>query len=82
MLRQMLHPTQKQIILELPDDYLNQDIEILAFRLRDAEPVPSHPPAASTGPIASTEDALALLDSINLHFDPNDFSRKEANVRR
>ena len=82
MLRQMLHPTQKQIILELPDDYLNQDIEILAFRLRDAEPVPGYSPAASTRLIASTEDALALLANINLPFGPNDFNREEANVRR
>ena len=82
MLRQILHPTRKQIILELPDDYLHQDIEILAFRLRDTEPVPSHPPIARTQPIASAEDALVLLSGLNLPFGPDDFNREEANVRR
>lgn len=82
MLRHILHPTQKQIILELPDDYLNQDIEILAFRLRDAAPVPSQPPPFSGQPSARAEAALALLAGIQLHFGPDDFNREEANARR
>ena len=31
MLREIIRPTQNRIVLELPDEYVNQDIEVLAF---------------------------------------------------
>lgn len=38
MLREIIHPTQKHILLELPDEYINQDIEVLAFPAHEAKP--------------------------------------------
>ena len=39
MLRQIMIPDQEQIIIELPKEYVHQTIEILAFRLSEAEPL-------------------------------------------
>ena len=41
MLREIIRPTQKRIVLELPDNYLNQDIEILAFPVREGKSISS-----------------------------------------
>jgi hypothetical protein len=37
MLRQIITPTQRQITLEIPESYLNQAIEIIAFRMNEPE---------------------------------------------
>ena len=37
MLRQIITPTQRQITLEIPESYLNQAIEIIAFRMNESE---------------------------------------------
>ncbi len=37
MLREIIHPTQKRIVLELPDEYVNQEIEVLAFPVHEGK---------------------------------------------
>lgn len=41
MLREIIHPTQNRIVLELPDEYLNQEIEILAFPVHEGTSIAS-----------------------------------------
>ena len=37
MLRQIVVPEQKQLVLELPDDYLHQPVEVIVFRVNEVE---------------------------------------------
>lgn len=65
MLRQIIIPEQKRIVLELPDDYLHQEVEILAFLLRQ----PSDSALVSPDP-------LAVFDQFQGSFD-GQFNRDE-----
>ncbi len=42
MLREIIRPTQNRIVLELPDEYVNQDIEVLAFPVYEGKSI-THP---------------------------------------
>lgn len=37
MLRRIVVPEHKQLLLELPDDYLHQPVEVLVFRVNEAD---------------------------------------------
>lgn len=47
MLREIIRPTQNSITLKLPDDYLNQEIEIIAFPVSEGKSIT---PSAPTNP--------------------------------
>ena len=65
MLRQIIIPEQKHIVLELPDDYLHQEVEIIVFPIkttRDSTVAPADP--------------LAVFDDYQECFDGK-FNREE-----
>jgi hypothetical protein len=68
MLRQIIIPEQKRIVLELPDDYLHQEVEILAFLLRQ--------PDDSALVSNLSPDPLAVFDPFQGSFD-GQFNRDE-----
>lgn len=37
MIRQILTPTQNQVILQLPDDMVGKEVEIIAFNLKEPQ---------------------------------------------
>jgi len=47
MLRQILRPTESRLVLELPAEFIGQEIEVLAFPVEDA-PKPPADAAQST----------------------------------
>lgn len=65
MLRQIIIPEQKQIILELPDDYLHQEVEILVFPIK-----------TNNSSAVASADPLAVFDDYQGCFDGK-FNREE-----
>jgi hypothetical protein len=45
MLRQIVKPKERRIVLELPEEYVNQEVEVIAFRT--AEPAAARPKAGN-----------------------------------
>ena len=68
MIRQIVVPTDKKLVLELPDHYLNQPVEILAFKLQETAP--------SADAANQNEDLLAIFDQYAGSFDGK-FNREE-----
>jgi hypothetical protein len=66
MLRQIVVPHDTRLVLELPEDYLHQEIEIIAFRIGEGEAAKS----------VSQEDPLAVFDHYQGRFEGN-FNRDE-----
>lgn len=65
MLRQIIIPEEKRIVLELPDDYLHQEVEILAFPIRQ-----------QSDSAITIADPLAVFDEFQGCFDGK-FNREE-----
>jgi hypothetical protein len=68
MIRQILVPKDNRLVLELPDHYLNQPVEIIVFKLQ--ETVLSADAANQNG------DLLAIFDQYAGSFDGK-FNREE-----
>jgi len=63
MLRQILIPADNRLLLELPDDYVNQKIEIIAFRIDDG--IKKKP--TRSDPLAIFEQYQGLFDLMEIN---------------
>lgn len=73
MLRQILRPTESRLVLELPAEFIGQEIEVLAFPVEDA-PKPPADTAPSTDLLSF---ASRLRDSPNFNGDLVEWQRAQ-----
>lgn len=66
--------SKKDLLVELPDEYLNKQVEVIAFQLNEDNITPA-------GEKADLDEAFKFFDSIHADMSTFKFDRDEANER-
>lgn len=61
MIREIIRPQQNQIILDIPEDYINKEVELIVFPLEENE----------KDKIKHKENILSLAGSLSKYADPS-----------
>ena len=66
--------SEEDLLIELPKEYLNKEIEIIAFQVMEED-------MSATNEKADFEEAMKFFDSIHADMSNFKFNRDEANER-
>ena len=61
MIREIIRPQQNQIILDIPEDYINKEVELIVFPLEEKE----------KDKIKNKENISSLAGSLSKYADPS-----------
>jgi hypothetical protein len=78
MVRQIVVPEQTRLVIDLPEEYVGQSVEVLAFPLKETAPRPVTPPTDAEKQ-ARIERLEKALEGYTFNSGGYQFNREEAN---